>query len=86
MRNAEGHVIATGDDAETQNDNAAVDLSTMEEDLAKFENTDGNWDDSDDEDVADLSRNISRTTLASSTPSHDNHTDTPEPVLDAWDL
>ena len=64
-------------------------LMTLEEDLARFENKDGNWDDSDDdEDV--LRHSTSQPTLTSGTSSNDLRLDTSgddsSGPQDAWDL
>lgn len=61
---------------------------SLEEDLARFENTDGNWDDSDDEDHGEMHHSASVPTLTSGTSSarmtsEDGSEDTP---TDAWDL
>ncbi len=44
---------------------------TLEEDLAQMENEHGNWDDSSDEEDANLRHSVSRTTLASGASSND---------------
>ena len=59
---------------------------SLEEDLARLTNTDGNWDDSDDDDE-DLHRSGSQPTLTSMTSSNgradENEDDAP---VDVWDL
>ena len=63
---------------------------TLEEDLALLENTDGNWDDSDEEDQADLKHSVSRATLtsgaSSNDPTFDTSGDDSSAPQDAWDL
>ena len=62
----------------------------LEEDLAQLENTDGNWDDSDDED--DIKKKVlahsgSKATLASGASSNDFRSgDESNDAVDVWDL
>lgn len=88
LRNAEGQIIAleaNDDQFNGMTTNAKV--LTLEEDLARMEKTDGNWDDSDDEHHIPLRHSVSRGTLASVSSSNDvkNATRSSTPV-DAWDL
>jgi regulator of nonsense transcripts 1 len=80
MKNAQGHVMGTenenGAGNEEKNDKA------IKKDLAMLENTDGCWDDSDDEGV--IVHNTSLHTASTTTGSEeDEKTDEPQ---DAWDL
>ena len=65
---------------------ADVDPQALKDDLAMLENTDGCWDDSDEDDVG-IVRNYSRVTLATTSS---NKTEEDEGAssgpLDAWDL
>jgi len=82
VRNAAGHIMGKEeDDAKKGGANAEVECM-LKKDLALMSN-DGCWDDSGDEDVA-ISRNVSRTTLATTSSKGDGEaSDAP---LDAWDL
>jgi hypothetical protein len=87
-KNAAGHIIGKEEDDEDgaeKKDEAGKPLS-LEEDLARLTNTDGNWDDSDDEDV-ELHRSVSQPTLTSASSSNrlEGSDDDGGPV-DAWDL
>ena len=82
-KNAAGHIMGKEDD---EGKDAEGDPQALKDDLAMLENTDGCWDDSDDDDVGML-RNYSRATLATTSS---NKTDEDEGAssgpLDAWDL
>ncbi|GAX22248.1 hypothetical protein FisN_19Lh318 [Fistulifera solaris] len=78
VRNAQGQIMAT--EEEKPSEEAQL---TMEEEVALMENTDGNWDDSDDE-APPMPRNFSKSTLSNSSISRSNtRSSTP---TDAWDL
>ena len=82
-KNAAGHIMGKEDE---DGKDAEVDPQALKDDLAMLENTDGCWDDSDEEDVG-IVRNYSRATLATSSS---NKTEEEEGAssgpLDAWDL
>jgi hypothetical protein len=61
---------------------------TLQEDLARFENNDGNWDDSDDEDQEGLRHSTSQPTLTSGSSDglRDTSGDDSSGPQDAWDL
>ena len=62
---------------------------SLEEDLARLTNTDGNWDDSDGEASADLHRSVSQPTLTSLSSSNERQDASDEDdgaPVDAWDL
>ena len=63
---------------------------SLEEDLARLGNADGNWDDSDDEDQRDLKHSTSQPTLTSGASSSglglDTSGDDSSGPQDAWDL
>jgi hypothetical protein len=88
-KNAAGHIIGKDEeedeDGAEKNDEGGKPLS-LEEDLARLTNTDGNWDDSDDEDVK-LHHSVSQPTLTSNSSSNGrlegSEDDGP---VDAWDL
>jgi regulator of nonsense transcripts 1 len=85
-KNTAGHIIGKEDDEDGLDDTGKA--LSLEEDLARLTNTEGNWDDSDGEDDA-IHRSVSRATLASATSSNnlgdENDTDAGGPV-DVWDL
>jgi len=84
-KNAAGHIIGKEDDEE--GDENSGNALTLEEDLARLTNTDGNWDDTDDEDDV-IHRSVSRTTLTSATSSNNltDSNDTDSGPVDVWDL
>jgi hypothetical protein len=91
-KNAEGHIIGNSDDDDDgPTDKGNVDTEkplSLEEDLARLANADGNWDDSDDEGDVDLHRSVSQPTLTSLSSSNDrmgSDDDVGAPV-DVWDL
>ena len=59
-KNAVGHIMGKEDEEGKDVDD---DPQALKDDLAMLENTDGCWDDSDDDDVG-IIRNVSRATLA----------------------
>jgi regulator of nonsense transcripts 1 len=88
-KNAAGHIIGKDDDdddgpAENGADGGAKPL-TFQEDLARLTNTDGNWDDSDDEDNGGLHHSVSQPTLTSVSSSGDRGSDE-DAQVDVWDL
>jgi len=89
LKNSEGHIIGGSDDEEGGGTSTPKQM-TLEEDLALLENTDGNWDDSDDEfesKKVDLKHSTSRATLTSTTSSRRGSTgDDSSAAVDAWDL
>jgi hypothetical protein len=82
-KNAVGHIMGKEDEEGKDVDD---DPQALKDDLAMLENTDGCWDDSDDDDVG-IIRNVSRATLAttSSNKSSEEGEGSDGP-LDAWDL
>jgi AAA domain len=86
-KNSAGHIIAGDDEDEG---GAALQTMTLEEDLARLQNTDGNWDDSDEDDENNkkvLAHSGSRITLASGASSNDIRSgDDSNGPLDVWDL
>ena len=84
-KNAAGHIIGKDDDDEGD-ENGGPSLS-LEEDLARLTNTDGNWDDSDDENEI-IHRSVSRQTLTSATSSNNltDSNDGDSGAVDIWDL
>ena len=90
LRNAEGHIIATAEESNLEDATAAGDAArvmTLEEDLAMLENTEGNWDDSDDEGNVLLRHSVSKGTLTSASSSGDLRSATRSSTpTDAWDL
>ena len=87
VNKSRGQIIGeVGGDDEDESEPVANAQQTIEEQLKSYENTDGNWDDSDDEvEVKPLSHSQSRATLASGASSTDLKGDD-SPALDAWDL
>lgn len=82
-KNAAGHIIGKEDDEEgVDKDGEKGKVLSLEEDLARLTNTDGNWDDSDDE-GDELHRSVSQPTLTSHSSS--NVLDDSGP-MDVWDL
>jgi hypothetical protein len=87
-KNAAGHIIGKDDD-----DDGAADETvegdknplSLEEDLALMTNTDGNWDDSDDE-GEELHRSVSRATLTSTASSNGIFSEDSGGAVDVWDL
>lgn len=84
-KNAAGHIIGK-EDEEDENENSGKEL-TLEEDLARLTNTDGNWDDSDDENEF-IHRSVSKQTLTSAASSNNltDSNDTDSGPVDVWDL
>jgi hypothetical protein len=83
MKNAAGHIMGKEDDGK---DNEKSDPEALKNDLKELENSDGCWDDSDDDEIG-ISRNVSRVTLAtasSNKSAEDGASD--GPLEDAWDL
>jgi hypothetical protein len=84
-KNAAGHIIGREDDEDADENTGKV--PTLQEDLARLTNTDGNWDDSDDENEV-IRRSVSKATLASGTSSNNltDSNDTDSGRVDVWDL
>jgi len=86
-KNTAGHIMGKEDDEDGLDDTGKV--LSLEEDLARLTNTEGNWDDSDEEDIA-IHRSVSKVTLTSVTSSNnlidDNDTETSGGPIDVWDL
>jgi hypothetical protein len=85
VRNAEGHIIG-GSDSDDDGENKAQTL-TLEEDLAKMENTDGCWDECWDDDIEmpTMLKSISKATLTSASSSNELNSAN-DSVIDVWDL
>ena len=85
-KNAAGHIIGQDDDEVDGANGGGAGGLTLEEDLARITNTEGNWDDSDDEEN-DIHRSPSKATLTSQTSSAglESNTSSDGPV-DVWDL
>lgn len=95
VKNAAGHIIGGAEDDEMITSGGANQTVAVEQNLKLIQNTDGNWDDSDDEantghKPQHLSHSVSRTTLASGSSSADLRSDDTKDFLaadaDAWDL
>lgn len=88
-QNARGHITGGGNTgAGGDEDGDDMKPFTLEEDLAQMENEHGNWDDSSDEEDANLRHSVSRTTLASGASSNDLRAsgDDSSNAVDIWDL
>lgn len=84
-KNAAGHIIGREDDDDGQaesNLETGAKVLSLEEDLALLANTDGNWDDSDDDDNF-MHRSASQPTLSSADRVDESDDDGP---VDVWDL
>lgn len=84
-KNAAGHIIGKEDDDEgtgEANGDIGAKVLSLEEDLALLANTEGNWDDSDDEENL-IHRSTSQPTLSSADRVDGSDDDSP---LDVWDL
>eukprot|EP00978_Attheya_sp_CCMP212_P033263 scaffold133473_cov53-Attheya_sp.AAC.2 len=93
-KKAAGHIVGISaiDDADsktgsgTGNDGDGA-PKTLQEDLAMLANSEGNWDDSDDEGDFNLSHSISQPTLATVSSSQRlEGSDNDDEPTDAWDL
>jgi hypothetical protein len=87
-KNAAGHIIGKDDDDEGSGDNgdtANGQVLSLEEDLARLTNTDGNWDDSDDEEEYNMHHSASQPTLSSAGRTDGSGSENDSPV-DVWDL
>lgn len=84
-KNAAGHIIGK-EDEDDENENSGKEL-TLEEDLARLTNTDGNWDDSDEENEF-IHRSVSKQTLTSAASSNNltDSNDNDSGPVDVWDL
>ena len=93
LKNSEGHIIGGVGDEEDGGTSTPKQL-TLEEDLKLLENTDGHWDDSDDDfeinELDELKHSGSRATLTSATSSNDLRGsmtgDDSSAAIDVWDL
>ena len=93
LKKSEGHIIGeTGGGDEDDGGTSTPKQLTLEQDLALLENTEGNWDDSDDEldtNKVDLKHSGSKATLTSATSSNDlrgSTGDDSSAAVDVWDL
>jgi hypothetical protein len=87
-KNAVGHIRANEDDDNSDKpDSGTTTPKTLEEDLALLSNTDGCWDDSDD-DEDKLHHSVSQPSLTTVSSSNDNpvHGSDDDGPEDAWDL
>jgi AAA domain len=87
MKNSAGHIIGGTGEEDEEGGTSSPKVLTLEEDLARLENTDGNWDDSDDEveiKKTDLTHSGSKATLTSATSSNDLPSG--DDAVDVWDL
>lgn len=87
-KNAAGHIIGKDDDDEGSGDNgngANGQALSLEEDLARLTNTDGNWDDSDSEEEYNMHHSTSQPTLSSADRADGSGSENDSPV-DVWDL
>lgn len=88
-KKAAGHIIGREEDENSDKPNSgATTPMTLEQDLALLSNTDGNWDDSDDEEKLEMHHSVSQPTLTTVSSSNDirNLGSDDEGPLDAWDL
>jgi hypothetical protein len=91
-KDAAGHIIGSGGDGEDdQGDKAGSGTNspkTLEQDLALLANTEGCWDDSDEEGEFDLHHSVSQPTLTTVSSSNDirNLGSDDDGPSDAWDL
>jgi AAA domain len=87
VKNSAGHIVGGAD---VDDGVPTTPTITLEEDLARLQNTDGNWDDSDDDDDNNkkvLAHSGSRITLASGASSNDIRSgDDSNGPVDVWDL
>jgi len=87
-KNAAGHIIGKDDDDEGSGDNGNGtngQALSLEEDLARLTNTEGNWDDSDDEGGNNMHHSTSQPTLSSYDRADGSGSGNDSPV-DVWDL
>jgi len=87
-KNAAGHIIGRDDDEEGSGDNGngtSGQALSLEEDLARLSNTDGNWDDSDGEEEYNMHHSTSQPTLSSADRADGSGSEDESPV-DVWDL
>jgi regulator of nonsense transcripts 1 len=83
LKNAAGHIMGNEDDS--GKDGVKSDPDALKNDLKELENSDRNWDDSDDEDVG-ISRHVSRVSLATASSNKSAEEGADGPLEDAWDL
>jgi hypothetical protein len=87
-KNAAGHIIGKDDDEDGSGDNGDGNNGqalSLEEDLARLTNTDGNWDDSDEEEDYNMHHSTSQPTLSSADRADESGSENDSPV-DVWDL
>mmetsp|Transcript_24012 Transcript_24012/g.56678 ORF Transcript_24012/g.56678 Transcript_24012/m.56678 type:complete len:1351 (-) Transcript_24012:265-4317(-) len=87
-KNAAGHIIGKDDDDDVSGENsngANCTALSLEEDLARLTNTDGNWDDSDGEVEYNMHHSTSQPTLSSADRADGSSSEGDSPV-DVWDL
>lgn len=83
-QNARNHI--RGDKGGDEKEEPPAQLS-LEQDLALMENVDGNWDDSDSDDMGELRHSVSKATLTSASSSNDQRSDDNSAnAVDIWDL
>jgi hypothetical protein len=88
-KNAEGHIIGKDDDEDGSGskDDGAIKPLSLQEDLARMTNTEGNWDDSDSEDGYNLHHSASQPTLSSAgRTTNDGSGSENDSAVDVWDL
>ncbi|CAJ1958618.1 unnamed protein product [Cylindrotheca closterium] len=83
-RNAKGHIIGKDDDDDDDGKSGSEKGLSLEEDLAMITNTDGNWDDSDEE--VDMHRSMSQPTLTSMSSNGNVDGSDKGGAVDVWDL
>jgi len=87
-KNAAGHIIGKDDDDEGSGENGNAtngQALSLEEDLARLTNTDGNWDDSDTEEEYNMHHSTSQPTLSSADRADESGSEDDSPI-DVWDL
>ncbi len=89
-KNAAGHIIGKDDDDEGSGENGnsgnGGQVLSLEEDLARLTNTDGNWDDSDGEEEYNMHHSTSQPTLSSADRADGGSGSENESPVDVWDL
>ena len=87
-KNAAGHIIGKDDEDDVQDGmNGEADTKlTLEEDLARITNTDGNWDDSDDDDDNFKGGELKKLPSGTSLYSSAAETEDSSGPADVWDL
>ena len=77
------HIRDEEEKTETEKQQAAI---SLEEDLARMQNEEGNWDDSDHEEKMEMHHSASRATLASSVATATDVASGSSDAVDIWDL